>query len=226
MKLMSNTMLSDRALIRLAGEDVRSFLQGLVTNNVLGDLPIWAGLLTPQGKALFDFIIWADGDDLLIDCEADQADALIKRLSLYRLRRPITIAREAGLAVHWAPAGDAGVPDPRLAELGRRWIAAPTEPATGYHAHRLALGVAEGVAELGQDKILWLEANAAELNGVSFTKGCYIGQENTARMNYRQKVNRRLFVTPDGRFERRPVAEPGDALIPTWLAPALRARAD
>ena len=93
--------------------------------------------------------------------------------------------------------------------------------ASGYHAHRLALGVAEGAAELGQDKILWLEANAAELNGVSFTKGCYIGQENTARMNYRQKVNRRLFVLPDGRVERRPVDAPGDALIPDWLAPVL-----
>jgi folate-binding protein YgfZ len=81
--------------------------------------------------------------------------------------------------------------------------------------------VAEGAAELGQDKILWLEANAAELNGVSFTKGCYIGQENTARMNYRQKVNRRLFVLPDGRVERRPVDAPGDALIPDWLAPVL-----
>ncbi|NBR31910.1 MAG: folate-binding protein [Sphingomonadaceae bacterium] len=218
---MSNTMLSDRAVIRLSGEDVRGFLQGLVTNDVLGTLPVWAGLLTPQGKALFDFFIWADGDDVLIDCEADQAEALIKRLSLYRLRRPIIIARDDALAVHWATAGEDGVPDPRLPELGRRWIAAPGTPAKGYHAHRLSLGVAEGVAELGQDKILWLETNAAELNGVSFTKGCYIGQENTARMNYRQKVNRRLFVMPDGRVERRAVTDPGDALIPAWLAPSL-----
>lgn len=214
-------MLSDRAVIRLSGEDVRGFLQGLVTNDVLGTLPVWAGLLTPQGKALFDFFIWADGDDVLIDCEADQAEALIKRLSLYRLRRPIIIARDDALAVHWATAGEDGVPDPRLPELGRRWIAAPGTPAKGYHAHRLSLGVAEGVAELGQDKILWLETNAAELNGVSFTKGCYIGQENTARMNYRQKVNRRLFVMPDGRVERRAVTDPGDALIPAWLAPSL-----
>ncbi|MEY5007865.1 MAG: hypothetical protein RL764_1181 [Pseudomonadota bacterium] len=221
MKLMSNTMLSDRAVIRLSGEDVRGFLQGLVTNDVLGALPVWAGLLTPQGKALFDFFIWGDGDDVLIDCEADQAEALIKRLSLYRLRRPITIARDEELAVHWAQAGEMGVPDPRLAALGRRWIAPPEGVAQGYHAHRLSLGVAEGVAELGQDKTLWLEANAAELNGVSFTKGCYIGQENTARMNYRQKVNRRLFVMPNGGVERRAVADPGEALVPAWLAPSL-----
>lgn len=214
-------MLSDRAVVRLSGEDVRGFLQGLVTNDVLGTLPVWAGLLTPQGKALFDFFIWADGDDVLIDCAADQAEALIKRLSLYRLRRSIIIARDDALAVHWAAAGEEGVPDPRLPALGRRWIAAPGTPVKGYHAHRLSLGVAEGVAELGQDKILWLETNAAELNGVSFTKGCYIGQENTARMNYRQKVNRRLFVMPDGRVERRALTDPGDALIPAWLAPSL-----
>jgi folate-binding Fe-S cluster repair protein YgfZ len=68
---------------------------------------------------------------------------------------------------------------------------------------------------------LWLEANAEELNGVSFTKGCYVGQENTARMHYRQKVNRRLFVLPDGRVERRSVEAPGDALVPGWLSAAL-----
>jgi len=221
MTAMADTMLSDRAVIRLSGDDVRGFLQGLVTNTVLGGLPVWSGLLSPQGKALFDFFIWGDGDDLLIDCESAQAEALIKRLSVYRLRRPIAIARDETLAVHWAQAGEDGVADPRLAPLGRRWIAPPGAVASGYHAHRLALGVAEGVGELGQDKILWLEANAVELNGVSFTKGCYIGQENTARMNYRQKVNRRLFVLPDGRVERRPVDTPGDALIPDWLVPAL-----
>jgi folate-binding protein YgfZ len=228
MTVMADTMLSDRAVIRLSGDDVRGFVQGLVTNNVLDELPVWTGLLTPQGKALFDFFIWGDGVDLLIDCEADQSDALIKRLSLYRLRRPIAINRDAALAVHWAMTGEEGLADPRLAALGRRWIAPPAADiaeganATGrYHAHRRTLGVAEGVAEMGQDKILWLEANAAELNGVSFTKGCYIGQENTARMHYRQKVNRRLFFLPDGRLERRPVDQPGDALIPAWLAPTL-----
>jgi tRNA-modifying protein YgfZ len=220
---MNATTLSDRAVLRLSGADVRGFLQGLVTNDVMGPLPVWAGLLTPQGKVLFDFIIWADGDDVLIDCEDAQADALAKRLTLYRLRRPIVIARDAKCAVHWALDGAAGEPDPRLPELGRRWIAPPTDHANGWREHRLSLGVAEGAAELGQDKILWLEANAAELNGVSFTKGCYIGQENTARMNYRQKVNRRLFILPDLSVERRAVDTPGDAHIPDWLKAALDA---
>ena len=191
---MTATTLTDRAIVRLSGEDVRGFIQGLVTNDVTGTLPIWAGLLTAQGKALFDFLIWADGDDLLIDCEAEQADALIRRLTLYRLRRPISIARDHTLAVHWSPGGDRGVPDPRLSALGRRWIAPADGTAHGWRAHRLGLGVTEGVAELGSDKTLWLEANAAELNGVSFSKGCYVGQENTARMNWRNKVNRRLAI--------------------------------
>ena len=92
---MANTTLNDRALIRLSGEDVRGFLQGLVTNDVSGNLPVWAALLTPQGKVLFDFLIWADEGDVLIDCEADDAEALAKRLTLYRLRRAITIGRDA-----------------------------------------------------------------------------------------------------------------------------------
>ena len=195
---MPATTLTDRAVIRLAGNGTRPFLQGLVTNDVTGDLPVWAGLLTPQGKALFDFIVWADpaddGDGVLIDCEAAQAEALARRLKMYRLRLPITVEIDPGLAVHWSLDGKNGVPDPRDARLGRRWIAPPGEPATGWHAHRLSLGIVEGLAELGSDATLWLEANARAQNGVSFTKGCYVGQENTARMHHRSKVNRRLAV--------------------------------
>ncbi|HWI85806.1 MAG TPA: folate-binding protein [Sphingomonas sp.] len=201
---MTATTLADRALVRLSGEDLRGFLQGLVTNDVMGPLPVWAGLLSAQGKALFDFLIWEDGQDLLIDCERGQADALIRRLALYRLRRPIRIGIDDDLAVHWSATGDRGVPDPRLAALGRRWIGPPDAPAAGWHRHRLELGVVEGIAELGAEKTLWLEANAAELNGVSFSKGCYVGQENTARMNWRQKVNRRLVV-------QRIASDPGPA---------------
>ncbi len=220
---MTDTTLIDRALIRLSGAEVRDFLQGLVTNDVGGDLPVWAGLLTPQGKALFDFIVWADGEDLLIDCEAGQADALARRLMLYRLRKPITIARDSGLAVHWSVDGVQGVPDPRLAALGRRWIAPADGAASGWREHRLSLGVPEGVEELGSDKNLWLECNADLLNGVSFTKGCYVGQENTARMNWRNKVNRRLVVLPEGVVERRSVDKLGDALVPAWMCEGLAA---
>ena len=230
---MAATTLTDRTIVRLSGEDVRGFLQGLVTSDVAGELPVWAGLLTPQGKCLFDFIIWSDGSDLLLDCEAEAADDLIKRLTIYRLRRPITIERHPSLAVHWSKDADEGSPDPRLAELGRRWLAPAGEQATGWIEHRLNLGVCEGRAELGD--ILWLECNAAELNGVSFTKGCFVGQENTARMNWRQKVNRRLVVVEGEGGERsratytelgltvvhgRADALPENAIIPAWLDPA------
>ncbi|MGB3738742.1 MAG: folate-binding protein [Pontixanthobacter sp.] len=210
--------LFDRAVIRLRpmdeGEDVAAFLQGLVTNDIAGTLPVWAGLLSAQGKTMFDFLVWPDGADaLLIDCEAEAADALVKRLSLYRLRRKIDIARDDTLGVYWqVQLGDGGAPDPRLADLGQRWIAAASDDDRSaddaWRAYRLSLGVAEGRDELGD--ILWLETNAIELNGVSFGKGCYIGQENTARMNWRQKVNRRLVVVPLDRSDekRRKMAYP------------------
>ena len=233
---MAATTLPNRAVIRLSGAEVRDFLQGLVTSDVAGALPVWAGLLSPQGKCLFDFLVWDDGADLLLDCEAEQAEALIRRLAIYRLRRPITIERDERFAVHWSPSGDEGVPDPRLADLGRRWLAPPGEPTGEWTEHRLQLGVCEGVRELGD--LLWLECNAAELNGVSFSKGCFVGQENTARMNWRSKVNRRLVVVEGEGGERVRVAYaeiglavvharvddfPEKAIMPGWLAAGMTA---
>ena len=232
--VMAGTTLTDRAVVRIKGEDVRGFLQGLVTSDVAHELPVWAGILTPQGKCLFDFLIWGEGDDLLLDCEAEAAEDLIKRLSIYRLRRPIRIERDPAIAVHWSIERSEGVPDPRLAELGCRWLAPAGAPARGWLQHRLRLGVCEGRAELAD--VLWLECNAAELNGVSFTKGCFVGQENTARMNWRQKINRRLFVTLGRSGDRaravyddlnlsvvqaRVDAIPENAIIPGWLQEAL-----
>jgi len=233
--IMPATTLTDRAVIRLSGGDVRGFVQGLVTNDVTGPLPVWAALLTPQGKCLFDFIVWGEGEDLLLDCEAAAVDDLIKRLAVYRLRRPITIDRDSGLAVHWSLA-DEGPPDPRLPELGNRWLGPANDPTSGWLEHRLRLGVCEGRNELAD--ILWLECNAAELNGVSFSKGCFIGQENTARMNWRQKINRRLVVVetqtegprtksiyPDLGLavEHRRMDDLDGAILPTWLQEAITA---
>src|SRR4051794_38140206 len=102
---MPATTLADRAVIRVSGEDVRDFLQGLVANDVMGTLPVWTGLLSPQGKCLFDFLVWQDGADLLLDCEAAAADDLARRLAIYRLRCPIRIERDSSLAVHWSTDG-------------------------------------------------------------------------------------------------------------------------
>lgn len=244
---MTATRLFGRALVRLSpqtpDEDVTAFLQGLVTNDITATLPVWTGLLSPQGKVLFDFLIWPGVDgSLLLDCEAERADALVRRLSLYRLRRQIAIAPVPDLGVHWrGHMGDGGATDPRLGALGERWIgpvSADDQPAdVKWLRHRLALGVTEGHAELGDGDTLWLECNAAELHGVSFAKGCFIGQENTARMNWRQKVNRRLIVVPLGQSDpaRQRIAYPDldlavdhrrvddipAAHVPQWLAESL-----
>jgi folate-binding protein YgfZ len=242
---MTATRLFDRAVMRVSPlsdeEDAAAFLQGLLTNDVTGPLPVYAALLSAQGKTMFDLIVWPGGErDLLLDCEASHAGELVKRLSLYRLRRKLEIRVDETVAVHWRKQlGDGAAPDPRLADLGQRWLAPVSgeDAATDgdWRAHRLALGVPEGRDELGD--VLWLETNAVELHGVSFSKGCYVGQENTARMNWRQKVNRRLVVVPLDRSEekRRKAAYPElglavdhlrvDAidpeLAPEWLAEAL-----
>lgn len=238
---MPATRLFDRAVIRVSATDeaesVADFIQGLVTSDVKGTLPAYAGLLSAQGKTMFDLIVWPGAPgELLIDCEAATVDELVKRLSLYRLRRKIDIAHDAAVAVHWEPQpGDGGAADPRMGELGQRWLAPFSDgdeaADDAWKKHRLSLGVPEGRAELTD--ILWLETNAIELNGVSFDKGCYVGQENTARMNWRQKINRRLVVVPldESHEKRRKTAYPDLGLavdhlrvediephnIPDWL---------
>ena len=186
----------NRKILRLSGPDVRPFLQGLLTQDIgalTDSTPQYAGLLSPQGKALFQLFLFADGDDVLIDVEAAQADALAKRLTMFRLRRQVGIAPEPGLKVfqQWGGPGN----DPRTPQAGRRFLAetaAADATMEAWHAHRLPLGLPEA-DEIGSDELLWLETNARELNGVSFTKGCYTGQENTARMHHRDKLRKRLL---------------------------------
>jgi folate-binding protein YgfZ len=208
LKEMTVTCLSDRAVLRIAGADSRPFLQGLLTNDVETLSPghsLYAGLLSPQGKALFDMILHADGDDILIDVAAARADALARRLSMYKLRKAVTITPTALVVMAgWGDDAADRPADPRLAALGARWIAeSGLENDAAYTAHRLALGVPDS-SDIGEDQLLWLETGADLLNGVSFTKGCYVGQENTARMHHRDKVRRRLVpLNVDG--------DPGDA---------------
>ena len=218
---MESVHLEDRAVVGLSGPEARGFLQGLITNDIERLSPgvgIYAALLTPQGKILCDFLI-AEGDGaILLDCAAGSAEGLVKRLKLYRLRAKVEIEARPQLGVYAGLNQLEGRPalraitfaDPRLAALGPRSIGAVAEMpdflggASVYHAARLALGVPEG-GDFGSDKIFALDGGLDELNAVAFDKGCYVGQELTARMKHRGTARKRLLtVSAEG-----PLPPPG-----------------
>lgn len=200
---MDPAFLQDRAVIALAGPEARPLLQGLITNDIALLAPgraLYAALLTPQGKIVSDFLVVEGDGAVLLDCPAGAAETLIKKLKLYRLRAKVEIeARpQLGVYVGLMPRGAIVFADPRLAELGPRGIAARAEmprkarSAEVYHAGRLALGVPEG-PDFGSDRIFALDAGLEELHGVAFEKGCYVGQELTARMKHRGTARKRLL---------------------------------
>ncbi len=195
--------LDERAVIAVSGPEARDFLQGLITNDVTRVTPDalgYAALLTPQGKILFDFLIGERDGALLIDAPVSTRDALAKRLSLYRLRAKVEIAARDDLAVVWTGDIDATAPlvrDPRHNGLGfRAFVPKPDAPsasgAGAFQALRLKLGVPEG-RDFGQDKMFALDSDLDELHGVAFDKGCYVGQELTARMKHRGTARKRLL---------------------------------
>ena len=203
--------LPERGAIAIEGDDRVSFLQGLVSNDVADASPgraVWAAFLTPQGKWLADFFIHADGDRLLLDAERAQIAMLVPRLSRYRVRAKATVAPAEALRVYAAWGGsppDAAIaaPDPRLPEAGWRLLSADPIPtnatAADYDAHRLSLGLPDGSHDMESEKSILLEAGFDELQGVSWSKGCYMGQELTARTKYRGLIKRRLVtVAIDG----------------------------
>jgi folate-binding protein YgfZ len=213
--------LEDRAVVAVSGAEARSFLQGLVTNDIERLAPgtgLYAALLTPQGKILFDFFLVEGDGAILIDCLAGARDGLIKRLSMYKLRARVTIESRDQLAV-LAERGGAtarhaiGYPDPRLAGLGSRAVVARAEmqdgllSAAAYHAHRQALGVPEA-ADFGSDRMFALDADLDELHAVDFAKGCYVGQELTARMKHRGTARKRLLA-----LTASPVVPPPDTPV-------------
>ena len=204
--------LPERAVLAVTGADRVTFLNGLVSNDVALAAPgraVWAALLTPQGKWLADFFILAEGEALLLDCAAGQAAMIAQRLTRFRLRAQAIIAPVA-MDVHaaWdseaAPAfaGAITAADPRLPDAGWRILApsplTPTASWQDWDTHRLGLGLPDGARDLDSDKTVLLEAGFDELNGISWTKGCYMGQELTARTRYRGLLKRRLLpVTGD-----------------------------
>ncbi len=215
------TQLPERGVLAVDGDDRVAFLQGLVSNDIAAASSghaVWAALLTAQGKWLADFFVHARSDALLLDCEAEQIPMLIARLSRYRLRMKANLRAEPTLHVHVAWDGRPGVegiiaPDPRLPDFA--WRILSTEPLAAnatpedWDLHRLAAGLPDGSKDMEPDRSVLLEAGFDELAGVSWSKGCYMGQELTARTKYRGLVKRRLVpVTVDG-----PLPAPGTPVL-------------
>ncbi len=190
---MSN---DDRRVIRIGGADARDFLQGLITNDIARaeDGLCYAALLTPQGKYLADFFLLRSGDAYLLDVAEPLAMQLIQRLSMYKLRADVTIEAtdlnvSRGLD---APPGHA-LPDPRHPKLGwRAYGSDPDSSDVDWTALRVALGIPETLTELVPNESYPLEMRLAELNGIDFKKGCYVGQEVTARMKHKTELRKGL----------------------------------
>jgi tRNA-modifying protein YgfZ len=206
------SVLPSRGAIRVRGADAGKFLQGLITNDIgkaRGTAAIHAGLLSPQGKVLFDFFVVEDGDGFLIDVAEDKAGELVQRLKFYRLRARVEIAAEPALVVAAVWGGDPRPPegaivyaDPRLAALGLRvvlpadtdlaMLGCEARPEADYHAFRISHGVPEGGRDYGFGDAFPHEALFDQLNGVDFAKGCYVGQEVVSRMEHRGTARKRI----------------------------------
>lgn len=191
--------MTDRALIRIAGEDPARFLQGLISNDLrrLAQVGIvYAALLTPQGKYLADFFVIKDGDAILVDLASSLADDLFKRLSMYKLRSPVTLDRDdRPVSRGTGPAPHGAVPDPRHPALGwRHYGVAWPDDGTDWDALRVHHCIPQTGVELVPNETFILEAGFERLNGVDFKKGCYVGQEVTARMHHKTEL-RKGFAT-------------------------------
>lgn len=191
--------LADRAVLRISGAEARHFLNNLLTADIerlASGTAAYAALLTPQGKILFDMFVVDASDGFLIDCAAVQQAELAKRLGFYRLRAKVEIAQVDDLHVlvsSDAPAGDLRYADPRVADIGWRAFAPlPPAAAQGYDAARLRLGLADS-ADIGSGATFPHEANLDQLDAVSFTKGCYVGQEVVSRMEHRGLARSRML---------------------------------
>ncbi|RAK61761.1 folate-binding protein [Phenylobacterium hankyongense] len=199
--------LPSRAVIALAGPDWRSFLQGLITQDVetLGPGEArFAALLTPQGRLLYDLFVVGREDGAWLDVAAEHRETIIQRLSMYRLRAKVEIAApDLPVSARFPAPGEGRDPagwvaDPRLPELGWRGYGATAPEGVqladeaAYEAHRLAVGV-PGPADWGADKTYPIEANFDLLDGIDFKKGCFVGQETTSRMKRRGQVKSRML---------------------------------
>ncbi|PZX15480.1 YgfZ/GcvT domain-containing protein [Celeribacter halophilus] len=218
-----------RKVIEISGEDRLHFLQGLITNDVKGleAGAVYAALLTPQGKFMVDFFLVPEGDVILMDLPASQAEALLKRLTMYKLRSKVTLAlTKRTVSRGPGPAPEGAFQDPRTAEMGWRAYDERPSEAADWDAIRVAHCVPEFGVELTPDTFI-LEAGFERLHGVDFKKGCYVGQEITARMKHKTELRKGLatvniegaapvgteIVTEDGKTAGTLFTQSGDNAI-------------
>ncbi|MCS6622611.1 folate-binding protein YgfZ [Roseibacterium beibuensis] len=198
--------LDSRALIRVSGPDARPFLHNLLTQDVEtlseGELRFGA-LLSPPGRLLFDLFLTGEADGVLLDVAADRREALLQRLSMYKLRAQVTVeADDRAVYVSWPDVADGFIADPRAPDLGGRRCGGEIDTdatEADWQAHRLAAGVPDPAADAPSDKTYPIEADFDLLNGIDFAKGCFVGQETTSRMKRRGSIkNRMLPIAFDG----------------------------
>jgi folate-binding protein YgfZ len=216
---MQAALLPDRGVVKVAGDDARGFLNGLVTNDmakVAPGKPRFAALLTPQGKIIVDFIVAEapsnDGGGFFLDCPRALASALVEKLNFYKLRAKVIcedLASVLGVMAIWDGTAESeyglSYPDPRLPALGSRIMLPPhlaeeaaadlgamLAGADAYEAHRIALGVPRGGLDFIYGDTFSHEADMDQLNGVDFGKGCYVGQEVVSRVEHRASARSRV----------------------------------
>jgi folate-binding protein YgfZ len=205
MEMTSGETATDRRIFQITGADALPFLQGLTSNDVLplAKAPgiVWTALLTPQGKYLADFFVVNTGETLLLDINESLADTTLRRLTMYKLRSDVAFGQSALVAIRGLdPAPADALPDPRHEALGwRAYRSLGDAPQIDWDAIRVAHVIPESGIELIPDDSYLLENGFERLNGVNFRKGCYVGQEVTARMKHKTELRKGLTrVTIDG----------------------------
>ena len=219
-------LLEDRAVVEISGNDAEKYLQGLITNDITKsseDSLLYSAILTPQGKWLFDFFVLKTPNGYLLDCYKPTIAALIKKLSIYKLRSEVEIKNVSDIYAVYSSTGR-GMPDPRKPEFGKRLITGDKPETTAgfaaYEKKRIEAGLPESADFIAEEDFP-LQCNLEQLNGVSFNKGCYVGQEVTARTKYKgaikygfYKVTSGKALHKDGKILRSVIGNIGIAHLP------------
>lgn len=196
-----NHILENRGLLLLQGEDVRPFLQGLITNDIEKLSPeksLYAAMLTPQGKFLYDFFLYAFEGGVLLEYYQPKAAEILKKLTMYRLRSKVQFTPLEGYCVVSAWGDVTGLADPRDARMGIRYVTNQppenTVSAVEYHARRIGFTIPEMPDDLVSEESFPLPCNMEEINAIDYKKGCYVGQEVTARSKYRGNIRKKIYT--------------------------------